>query len=153
MKVSSSGQKIFFFCVAVLSSWPKILKIKIFFLMFLTFYRIFTFYSTQAVIVRQMHLQPHAVKILVPHHQTHWLRLYSSSKGTAILDGFLPNVSTQFQNHGIPLADSSLKLMVSLVLSNKIEGFWNWAGTFGKNPSRMSVHTAERNKEWFCAGR
>ena len=45
-----------------------------------------------------------------------------------------------FENTGIPLADSNLRLMVTLELFNEIKGFQNWAGTFGKNPLGMGVH-------------
>ena len=42
---------------------------------------------------------------------------------TLIPNGFLPNVPAQFQNLEIPLADSNLRLIVTLELSNEIEGF------------------------------
>ena len=49
----------------------------------------------------------------------------------------------------IPLADFNLSLMVTYKMLNPIAGFGNWAGTFGENPSRMSVYGNIKWKKVF----
>ena len=102
-------------------------------------YRSFNFY--QGIIISQFtHLNyaQHCCPTITRNFQYHEIWNLKCT-----LDGhwFAWNVHGIFQNHAIPLDNSSVTINLKLESSNEITGFWNLLCTFHANQCLSGVHT------------